>query len=100
MKLGILCSNFFFRVSGVGYDSDQVMKNREKPELFEQYTAIRDRFVKSQKNDHPIIRCKEIEYVMSGWISHKPYQWMKEEEHDGVLYPKIAVNGNKNTLEL
>lgn len=100
MKLGILCSNFFFRVSGVGMDSDQVMMNRNNPKLVEQYTSIRDHFVKEQKSDHPIIRCNEIEYVMSGWVSHKPYLWMKEEERDGVLYPKIAVNGNKNKLEL
>ena len=72
-------------------DSDQVMMNRNNPKLVEQYTSIRDHFVKEQKSDHPIIRCNEIEYVMSGWVSHKPYLWMKKEERD--------PNKNEDTMK-
>ena len=101
MKLAILCSNFLFRVSGVGMDINAVMTNREKQSLIEQYKEVRDKFLLERKNFHPIATCKDIEWIMSGWVSYRPYTWMEEEERDGILYPKIAVKSNKKqSLEL
>ena len=101
MKLAILCSNFLFRVSGVGMDINAVMTNREKQSLIEQYKEVRDKFLLERKNFHPIATCKDIERIMSGWVSYRPYTWMEEEERDGILYPKIAVKSNKKqSLEL
>ena len=101
MKIAILCSNFLFRVSGIGMDINAVMTNREKQPLIKQYKEIRKHFLLERNNFHPIATCKEIESIMSGWISFRPYTWMEEEERDGVFYPKIAVKSNKKqTLQL
>ena len=101
MKAAILCSNFLFRVSGYGVDINAVVNNRNKPELIRQYEQIRNKFLKTVPNIHPIVTCNEIEPIMTGWVSFKKYTWMEEVERDGIIYPKIAVKaGNKVEFEL
>ena len=101
MKLGILCSNFFFRVSGIGYDSSTVMEYRKNSKLFSQYEQIRTQYIKSLTNSHPIANCHQIEPAMSGWVSFRPYRWLEEEERNNVQYPRIAVkSGKKVTLDV
>lgn len=76
-------------------DSRDVIANMEKEELKEQYKKIKEQFLSTLSNRHPIVECKEIEPAMRGWVSFQPYTWMKEEEKDGKLYPKVAVKSNK-----
>lgn len=75
--------------------SDDVYTNMQKEDLKAQYESSRDSFMETIPNRHPIIECNEIEPAMRGWVSYHPYTWMKEEEIDGKLYPKIAVQSNK-----
>lgn len=98
MKLGILCSNFFFRVSGIGYDSSAVIENRKKMQLFSQYEQIQARYIKSLSNNHPIINCHQIEPIMTGWVSFRPYTWLGEEERNNIQYPRIAVKSGKKVV--
>ena len=98
MKMGILCSNFFFRVNGIGYDSNTVLEHRKDSRLFSQYDQIRNQYIESLSNRHPIVNCHHIEPIMSGWVSFKPYTWMKEEERDNIQYPRIAVKTGKRVV--
>ena len=80
--------------------SDEIMENRKKPHLKQQFEQIRDAFVKTITNNHPLINCDEIEPVMKGWVSFKSYLWMEEKEVDGKHYPKIAVQSDKKQEDL
>lgn len=76
-------------------DSRVVFENMKNEELHEQFLHVKEEFLKTIPNHHPIVECHEIEPAMRGWVSYQPYTWMKEEERDGVFYPKVAVQSNK-----
>lgn len=76
-------------------DSRVVFENMKNEELHEQFLHVKEEFLKTIPNHHPVVECHEIEPAMRGWVSYQPYTWMKEEERDGVFYPKVAVQSNK-----
>lgn len=91
MKIALLGRNFLFRVSGIGMHSSDILENMKKTELQLQYKDIVNRFKETIPNNHPIIKCSEIDSTMRTWVSFRPYRWIEEREIDNELYPKIAV---------